>query len=81
MAGGQELCTIESSKAIVGVYAPVSGQVAETNAALEDDPGLINLDPYGRGWICRITLSDPGELSALMDAAEYERFCQRQKSR
>lgn len=75
VAKGEELGAVESSKAVVSYHAPVSGRILEVNLALGDDPGLVNVDPYGDGWICRISLRDPAELSQLMNAAQYERFC------
>lgn len=74
IAKGDEACAIESAKAAASIYAPVSGKVVEVNDQLEDDPGLINSEPYGQGWICKIELSDPGELDSLMNAAKYEEF-------
>ncbi len=74
IAKGDEACAIESAKAAASIYAPVSGTVAEVNAEIEDDPGLINADPYTQGWICKIELSDTTELDSLMNAAKYEEF-------
>ncbi len=68
---GEVLGTIESVKAVSELYAPASGTVAEVNAALTDKPEAINKDPYGTGWICRLELSSPAELEALMDAEAY----------
>jgi glycine cleavage system H protein len=62
---------IESVKAVSDLYAPVSGEVTEVNEALRDRPELVNGDPFGEGWIARLTLSDPAELDGLMDAAAY----------
>jgi glycine cleavage system H protein len=62
---------IESVKAVSDLYAPVSGEVIEVNEALRDRPELVNGDPFGEGWIARLTLSDPAELDGLMDAAAY----------
>ncbi|HUS92420.1 MAG TPA: glycine cleavage system protein GcvH [Phycisphaerae bacterium] len=73
-AKGDELCAIESAKAAASIYAPAGGTIAAVNEALEDDPGRINSDCYGGGWICRLELSDPAEVGSLMDAAAYERF-------
>ena len=56
------------------MYAPVAGTVAEVNTALADDPGLVNSDCYGQGWIIKLAPADPAELDALMDAAAYETF-------
>jgi len=74
LAKGGEACAIESAKAAVSIYAPLGGKVTEVNGELEDDPGLVNSEPYGQGWIFRIELSDPGELDSLMSAAQYEDF-------
>ena len=62
---------VESVKAASDIYSPVSGRVVETNAALSDNPALLNTDPYGAGWIFRVRLSDLSELAALKDAAAY----------
>ena len=68
---GEVLGTIESVKAVSELYAPVSGTIAETNGALADKPETINSDPHGAGWICKIKLSAPAEVEALLDAAAY----------
>lgn len=65
---------VESTKAVSDIYAPVSGTVVEVNEELEDAPETINEDPYERGWICVVELSDPSELEHLMDAKEYEKL-------
>jgi glycine cleavage system H protein len=62
---------VESVKAVSDLYAPVSGEVVEVNEALRDAPELLNTDPFGEGWIARVTLTDAAELDALMDAAAY----------
>ena len=79
LAKGDEACAIESAKAAVSVYAPVSGKVLAANAELESDPGLVNSSPYGDGWIYKIELSKPDELVVLMDAAEYTDMLARQE--
>jgi glycine cleavage system H protein len=71
VAQGDVLGTIESVKAVSELYAPVSGTVAETNALLSDKPETINSDPHGAGWICKLTLSTPAEVDALLDAGAY----------
>ena len=71
---GKEAAVVESVKAASDVYAPVSGEVTESNAALEADPALVNSSPEGDGWFFKLTLSDPGELDGLMDAAAYKAF-------
>ena len=62
---------VESVKAVSDLYAPVSGEVTEVNDALRDQPELLNSDPFGAGWIARVTLADPSETDALLDAAAY----------
>ena len=71
---GGDAAVVESVKAASDVYAPVSGNVIEGNAALEGDPALVNSDPEGEGWFFKITLSDTSELDSLMDAAAYKAF-------
>ena len=69
---GDAFAVVESVKAASDVYAPVSGEVVEVNGALEDEPELVNSDPYGDGWLARVKLSDAGELEGMLDAAAYE---------
>ncbi|QDZ06520.1 glycine cleavage system protein GcvH [Sphingomonas panacisoli] len=71
---GDEAAVVESVKAASDVYSPVSGTVIEGNADLADNPGLVNEDADGEGWFFKLTLSDPDELSDLMDEAKYEAF-------
>jgi glycine cleavage system H protein len=71
---GQVFGTIESVKAVSEIYAPVSGEVTEANAALSSSPEIINTDPHGAAWLIKIKLSNPGEVSGLMDAAAYQAF-------
>ena len=73
---GDEICYVESPKESSKVYAPVSGTIVEINASLEDSPELINEDPYGKGWIYKVKLSDASELKALMVEADYEKYIQ-----
>lgn len=63
--------TIEAVKAVSDLYAPISGEIVDINAGLEDDPALVNGDPYGDGWMIRIRASDPSELDALMSSSDY----------
>jgi glycine cleavage system H protein len=65
---------VESVKAVSDVYAPVSGTVAERNAALETKPELVNQDCYGAGWMIVIDIADPKQLGTLMDAAAYQTY-------
>lgn len=69
------IAVVESVKAASDVYTPVSGEVIEVNEQLDSEPGTVNTDATGNGWICKIRLSDPSELDELMDAAAYEEFC------
>jgi glycine cleavage system H protein len=62
---------VESVKAASDIYAPVSGEIVEANAALADNPSLLNTDPYGAGWIFKIKIADPSELDSLQNAAAY----------
>jgi glycine cleavage system H protein len=62
---------VESVKAVSDLYAPVSGTVVEVNEALRDTPELLNADPYGDGWIVKVTVADPAELESLLDATAY----------
>jgi len=73
---GDVLGTIESVKAVSEIYSPLSGTVAAVNSDLDAQPELVNSDPHGSGWYCKIELSDPGQLEALMEAAAYEEFAQ-----
>jgi len=73
---GDVIATVESVKAAADVYAPVSGTVSAVNDALADTPELINSDPYGEAWLVRLTLNDPAEAEALMDAEAYAAYCE-----
>jgi glycine cleavage system H protein len=66
--------SVESVKAVSEIFTPVSGEVTEVNEALQDEPEKVNNDPYGDGWMARIRMSNPGEVDALLSAAEYEDF-------
>jgi glycine cleavage system H protein len=59
-AQGAEACTVESVKAASDVFAPVSGEVVEANAAVNDDPSLVNTDPLGKGWFIKLRIKDKG---------------------
>jgi len=63
---------VESAKATNDLYSPVSGVVTEVNHSLENEPGLVNNDPYGQGWMIVIELSEPAELDSLLSAEEYQ---------
>ncbi|MEE8295659.1 MAG: glycine cleavage system protein GcvH [Sphingomonadales bacterium] len=71
---GDDVAVVESVKAASELYAPVSGEITETNEALAADPSLVNTSPTDEGWFFKIKLSDPSELDALMDEAAYKEF-------
>ena len=74
VAKGEACAVVESVNAASDIYAPVSGEVVEANAALADTPGDVNAEPMGKGWFFKIKLSDKGELSGLMDEPAYNDF-------
>lgn len=74
VAAGTTYGELESVKAVSEIYAPLSGEVVEANARLEDEPQLVNEDCYGDGWIIRVRMSAPDELDSLMDAEAYRAF-------
>lgn len=67
----EALTTLESVKSVSEIYAPLSGEITDVNAVLEDEPGLINTDPSGKGWIFRMKFADASELTGLMSAEAY----------
>ena len=67
-------CEVESTKSVSEIFSPVSGTVSEVNADLSDTPQMINEDPYGKGWIFAVEMSDVAEVDGLMDAAAYRSF-------
>src|ERR1700730_2933497 len=71
---GAEAATVESVKAASEVNAPVSGTVVEVNSSLTDSPGLVNEDPFGKGWFLKIKLTDAAELDSLLDEDAYSEF-------
>lgn len=73
-AKGDDAAVVESVKAASDVYAPVSGEVVEANAALVDDPALVNSEPEEEGWFFKLRLTDTSELAGLMDEAAYKDF-------
>ena len=74
VAKGDAPCVVDSVKAASDVYSPVSGTVTDVNEALAEAPELVNTDAEEGGWLFRLTLSDPGELAALMDRAAYDAY-------
>jgi len=74
VTGGQPFGELESVKSVSDVYAPVSGQVVDTNEALLDEPQRVNEDCYGEGWLIRVSMGDSVEIDGLMDADAYQAF-------
>ena len=74
ITAGQVFGTVESVKAVSEIFAPVSGEVTEGHAALSATPETVNNDPHGAGWLIKVKLSNPAEVSGLMDAAAYQAF-------
>lgn len=68
---GDACAVVESVKAASDIYSPLTGEVLAVNDALEDDPGIVNADPYGDGWLYSVSMADAGELENLMDAEAY----------
>jgi len=69
---GEAIAVVESVKAASDIYAPIKGTVVEANKALDADPGLINREPYGQGWIFVLKVENPDDLKQLKDAAAYQ---------
>jgi len=70
----ESVAVVESVKAASDVYAPLAGRITESNAALSDDPALVNSDPSGAGWFFRMELADVGAFDALLDEAAYAAY-------
>ena len=73
-APDDEAVVLESSKAAASVYAPAAGKITEVNETLVNDPGAINRECYGDGWMFKIALADQSDLAKMMDAETYEKF-------
>jgi glycine cleavage system H protein len=71
VAAGEECAVVESVKAASDIFAPLAGRINEVNAALTDDPALVNRDPAGEGWFFRLVPTDPAQFNALLDEAAY----------
>jgi glycine cleavage system H protein len=71
---GGEAAVVESVKAASDVYSPVTGEVVEGNAALAENPALVNSDPFGEGWFFKVKIANKSELDGLMDEAAYAEF-------
>ncbi len=69
---GESFGTIEAVKTVSDMYAPVDGKIVEINKKLNDDPQLVNSDPYGEGWIVKIELTDSSQIGSLLDSSAYQ---------
>jgi len=71
---GEEICIIESVKSVSEIYAPVSGKIVNVNKKLEDEPEIINKNPYDEGWLVEIKVKDKSEVDKLLDAKSYKKM-------
>jgi glycine cleavage system H protein len=71
--------TLESSKTVAELYAPVSGEVVSANRDLEEEPTLLNDDPYGNGWLITMEIDDPDEVEGLLNSVEYENYLEKKE--
>ena len=72
LAAGEVFGTVEAVKTVSELFLPVDGEVLEFNAALEDAPELVNEDPYGKGWMVKLSVADAAQLDGLLSATDYE---------
>jgi glycine cleavage system H protein len=72
---GETFGEVESVKAVSDLYAPLSGEIAAVNEKLADDLGVLSEDPFGKGWVVKLTVSDPSSLAGLLDRKGYEVHC------
>jgi glycine cleavage system H protein len=78
---GKPFMVIESVKSVSDVYASVSGKISKVNEDLQDNSGLVNDDPFGRGWLVKVKIKDAKEIDKLMSAEEYEKFCKEEENK
>ena len=76
---GDPIGSVESVKTVSDIFSPASGIVIEINLILKEEPQLINQDPYGKGWVVRMEISERNELSDLLSAKDYEEFLSREE--
>ncbi len=79
VTAGEQIGEVESTKTTSSIYTPVSGSILRVNTELKDHPEVMNSDPYGKGWIAVIELSDPAQMDSLMTAAQCDAFLATQK--
>jgi glycine cleavage system H protein len=80
VSADQEMGEVESTKATSTIYTPLSGKVLRVNEELQDHPELVNQDPYGKGWIAVLEMSNPSEVEQLMTGEQYQEFLKTQSS-
>ncbi len=78
---GDTLISVDSVKAVAEVYAPVSGEVQAVNDTLREKPELVNQDPYGEGWMIKLKIAEPGELSTLLAVDAYEKLVAQEEAK
>jgi glycine cleavage system H protein len=78
-SAGEPFGSVESVKSVNELFIPVSGEVTGINELLTDSPELVNSEPYGRGWMIKIRISNPTDIDSLLSASEYEDFIAEQK--
>ncbi|MBP1677661.1 MAG: glycine cleavage system protein [Bacteroidetes bacterium] len=74
LSAGEVFGTVEAVKTVSELFIPVDGEILEFNAELEDKPELVNEDPYGKGWMVKISIADSAQIDALLSADEYEKL-------
>jgi glycine cleavage system H protein len=79
VTAGEPCGEVESTKSVSDIYSPVDGEVTEVNNDVDDDPGLVNSDPYGAGWLMRVRLDDQAEPTGLLSAEEYAELTEDQE--
>ena len=79
VSAGEPCGEVESTKSVSDLYSPVDGEVSEVNAEIDDDPGLVNSDPYGAGWLMRVRLDSAAEPPGLLTADEYADLTQEEE--
>jgi glycine cleavage system H protein len=79
VTASQQIGEVESTKTTSTIYTPISGKVIQVNPQLKDHPEVVNTDPYGKGWMVVIDMTDPAQVNALMTATQYEAFLASQK--
>jgi len=79
LTAGKTFGSVESVKAVSEIYSPATGEVLESNVTLQQKPESINTDPHGAGWLIKMKLANPAEVSSLMDAAAYEAYIAEKK--